>query len=170
MVNSILPKNEQKLSAPVGYLGKKLTFQVRFLGELKTLKFPFEINWPLISFDFLKLRFYYLASEKPLLFRCFERNLCSKRTLSKKVEELSVLWAIERLRENVMQCSDNGYFKKMYFSGCIKPWNAVGLSELFKTFIKHGICILSTYQKKKIIIEKLSPNCDQQTSIFFISL
>ena len=27
--------------------GKFLHFQVRFSGELKTLKFPFEINWPL---------------------------------------------------------------------------------------------------------------------------
>ena len=40
---SILPKNERKISAPVG-LGKNLHFQVNFLGELKTLKCPFEIN------------------------------------------------------------------------------------------------------------------------------
>ena len=30
-------------------LGQKLTFSSSFLGELKTLKFPFEINWPLFG-------------------------------------------------------------------------------------------------------------------------
>ena len=43
-----LPKNERKISATVGW-GKNLHFQVQFLGELKLLKFPFEINWPLAA-------------------------------------------------------------------------------------------------------------------------
>ena len=42
-VFSILPKNERKVSAQVGY-GKNQNFQVWFLEELKTPKFPFEIN------------------------------------------------------------------------------------------------------------------------------
>ena len=40
---SILPKNEQKISVAVG-LGKNLKNQFPFLKELKTSKFPFEIN------------------------------------------------------------------------------------------------------------------------------
>ena len=40
LVFSILSKNKQKISAPVGY-GKNQHFQVRFLGELKTRKISF---------------------------------------------------------------------------------------------------------------------------------
>ena len=43
LVFSILPKNEQKISAPAGQ-GKNLSFQVCFLGELETPKIYFEIN------------------------------------------------------------------------------------------------------------------------------
>ena len=42
LVFSILPKNERKISTPVGQ-GNNQHFQVRFLGELKTLKFSSEI-------------------------------------------------------------------------------------------------------------------------------
>ena len=38
---SILPKNEQKNSAQVGY-GKNLSFQIRLLGELETQKRHFK--------------------------------------------------------------------------------------------------------------------------------
>ena len=41
------PKERTKNFCP-SRLGQQLTFQVRFLGELKTLKFPFEINWSLV--------------------------------------------------------------------------------------------------------------------------
>ena len=40
---SILPKDERKISAPVGQ-GINQNFQVRFLEELKTAKRHFEIN------------------------------------------------------------------------------------------------------------------------------
>ena len=47
-MSSILPKNELENSnfCP-SLLGQ--TFFVRFLGELKTPKSPFEINWPLVG-------------------------------------------------------------------------------------------------------------------------
>ena len=41
---SILPKNERKISTPVGK-GKNLSFQVNFMEELETPKRLFEINW-----------------------------------------------------------------------------------------------------------------------------
>ena len=42
----ILPKSElENVKFCPSLLGQKLF--VRFLGELKTLKFPFKINWPL---------------------------------------------------------------------------------------------------------------------------
>ena len=43
---SILPKKQTKNFCP-SRLWQKLKFQVRFEDELKTPKFPFEINWPL---------------------------------------------------------------------------------------------------------------------------
>ena len=46
-MSSILPKNElENVNFCPSLLRQK--FFVRFLGELKTLKFPFEINWPLV--------------------------------------------------------------------------------------------------------------------------
>ena len=54
---SILPKLTKNFCP--SRLGQKFTFQVCFLGELKTLKFPFEINWPLkdlVKIVWIKIR------------------------------------------------------------------------------------------------------------------
>ena len=44
-------KNDNRVYSFIWHfgVGQKLTFSSSFLGELKTLKFPFEINWPLRS-------------------------------------------------------------------------------------------------------------------------
>ena len=42
------PKKRMKNFCP-SRQGQKMTFSSSFLGELKTIKFPFEINWPLVS-------------------------------------------------------------------------------------------------------------------------
>ena len=49
MVSSILPKNEEKKSCLNSRLGRKLEFVGWYLEELKAPKWPYEINWPLMT-------------------------------------------------------------------------------------------------------------------------
>ena len=70
-MSSILPKNERKIST---FTSSRIVF-VRFLGELKTLKRHFEINWPLKP---------NLASLTALLWAC----LCCWTTVPKTIKKI----------------------------------------------------------------------------------
>ena len=63
LVFSILPKKKKKKHFCPRRLGQKSTFSSSFFwGELKILKFPFKINWPLVGFFLLLFHLKFFVS------------------------------------------------------------------------------------------------------------